>query len=102
MYSLTLPVLKGMKMDPLMGVWEPQVEIRVGERLEAERCVEKPAWEGQWKGEQPELMLKNAFRIPLQLLYQIQTFPLSPWWLSDSNAYTRSFIATLAPPPDPR
>lgn len=32
MYSLTLPVLKGMKMDPLMGVWEPQVEIRVGER----------------------------------------------------------------------
>lgn len=27
-----VPVFKGMKMNPLMGVWEPQVEIRVGER----------------------------------------------------------------------
>lgn len=48
--------------------------------------MEKPAWEGQWKGERPELMLKNAFRIALQLLYQIQTFPLFPWGLSERNA----------------
>lgn len=68
--------------------------------------MEKPAGEGQWNGERPELMLKNAFRIALQLLYQIQTFPLSPWGLSERNARVpctpRSFIATLAPPPDPR